>query len=417
MNSLTQYRGLPRQVYYVAFTRLIMEMGIMFVFPMMSLLLTERLGFSTLETGYIMTTVAVISLTGSLLGGKLADQFRRRRSFFALSVISISSTVLAGIFCHERTMIPFITVAFMTVNALFPITSALITDYSDDSNRTECFSLSYIMSNMGTAIGPAIAGFLFYSHLPAVFYLMAALYVVAVLVLIAMGKESYVPGIVNRQNADDQEAGAQKSEPEESLMSVLRRIPILIALIFLMMGVYFCYGQLAYVLPLQLTDDLGLKLGSRMSALLWTVNGTACLTLTPVLTLLAKKRRALVNITIGLFIYSVGFLTYAFPIRPAIFFASILVWSVGEILINTNSGIFIAQKAPETHRGRCQSLLDLSWGCARCISLLVFSYLLEATSFHFCWIVISVTCLILALAAFAMDRADQRKSNTFSPSM
>ena len=410
MNSLTQYRGLPRQVYYVAFTRLIMEMGIMFVFPLMSLLLTEQLGFSTIETGYLMTTVAVISLLGSLFGGKLADQFGRRRSFFALSVISISSTVLAGIFCHERTMIPFITVAFMTVNALFPITSALITDYSDDSNRTECFSLSYIMSNMGTAIGPAIAGFLFYSHLPAVFYLMAALYVVAVLVLIAMGKESYVPGIVNRQNADDQEAGAQKSEPEESLMSVLRRIPILIALIFLMMGVFFCYGQLAYLLPLQLTDDLGLKVGSRMSALLWTVNGIACLTLTPVMTLLAKKRRALVNIMIGLFIYSIGFLTYAFPIRPAIFFGSIIFWSVGEILVNTNSGIFIAEKAPETHRGRCQSLIDLSWGCARCISLLVFSHLLEATSFHFCWVVISVTCLILALAAFAMDRADQRQT-------
>ncbi|MBQ6370817.1 MAG: MFS transporter, partial [Firmicutes bacterium] len=118
MNSLTQYRGLPRQVYYVAFTRLIMEMGIMFVFPLMSLLLTEQLGFSTIETGYLMTTVAVISLLGSLFGGKLADQFGRRRSFFALSVISISSTVLAGIFCHERTMIPFITVAFMTVNAL-----------------------------------------------------------------------------------------------------------------------------------------------------------------------------------------------------------------------------------------------------------------------------------------------------------
>ena len=410
MNSLTQYRGLPRQVYYVAFTRLIMEMGIMFVFPLMSLLLTERLRFSTIETGYIMTCVSVISLIGSLLGGKLADQFGRRRSFFALSVISIISTVIAGIFCHDRTMIPFITVAFMTVNALFPITSALITDYSDDSNRTECFSLSYIMSNMGTAIGPAIAGFLFYSHLPAVFYLMAALYVVAVLVLIAMGKESYVPGIVNRQNADDQEAGAQESEPEESLMSVLRRIPILIALIFLMMGVFFCYGQLAYLLPLQLTDDLGLKVGSRMSALLWTVNGIACLTLTPVMTLLAKKRRALVNIMIGLFIYSIGFLTYAFPIRPAIFFGSIIFWSVGEILVNTNSGIFIAEKAPETHRGRCQSLIDLSWGCARCISLLVFSYLVEATSFHFCWIVISITCLVLAMAAFAMDRADQKQT-------
>lgn len=412
MNSLTQYRGLPRQMYYVAFTRLIMEMGIMFVFPLMSLLLTERLRFSTIETGYIMTCVSVISLIGSLLGGKLADQFGRRRSFFALSVISIISTVIAGIFCHDRTMIPFITIAFMTVNALFPITSALITDYSDDSNRTECFSLSYIMSNMGTAIGPAIAGFLFYSHLPAVFYLMAALYVVAVFVLIAMGKESYVPGAVSRENArqaaNSREDAMQTADSEETLMAVLRRIPILIALIFLMMGVFFCYGQLAFVLPLQLTNDLGLKVGSRMSALLWTVNGIACLTLTPVMTLLAKKRRALVNIMIGLFIYSIGFLTYAFPIRPAIFFASILVWSVGEILINTNSGIFIAQKAPETHRGRCQSLIDLSWGCARCISLLVFSYLAEATSFHFCWVVISVTCLILALAAFAMDRIDQR---------
>ena len=39
MNIINQYRGLPRQIYYISITRLIVEMGIMFVFPMMTLLL------------------------------------------------------------------------------------------------------------------------------------------------------------------------------------------------------------------------------------------------------------------------------------------------------------------------------------------------------------------------------------------
>lgn len=54
MNFFAQYKGLPKQVYFLAVSRGAVNMGIMFMFPFLSLLLTSRLGYTEQEASYTL---------------------------------------------------------------------------------------------------------------------------------------------------------------------------------------------------------------------------------------------------------------------------------------------------------------------------------------------------------------------------
>lgn len=94
MNIVRQYKGLPRQIYYLSLSRMITEMGMMFVFPFMSLLLTQRLGYSEVETGYFLVVTSIGNMLGSLLGGKLSDELGRRVVYAWLTVTIVVSMTL-----------------------------------------------------------------------------------------------------------------------------------------------------------------------------------------------------------------------------------------------------------------------------------------------------------------------------------
>lgn len=73
-NRLNIYSGLPRSVYILATARVVNAMG-NFVYPFLTLFLTEHLGFSTLKAGTYFTISAAAQVLGSVLGGKLTDRF------------------------------------------------------------------------------------------------------------------------------------------------------------------------------------------------------------------------------------------------------------------------------------------------------------------------------------------------------
>ena len=75
-NIITQYAGLRREVYVLFVGRIVTAMG-SFVWPMLTFLLTTKLGFSDGVATLFIATAGLISLPMALLGGRLADRFPR----------------------------------------------------------------------------------------------------------------------------------------------------------------------------------------------------------------------------------------------------------------------------------------------------------------------------------------------------
>ena len=72
LSAISIYRGLPKNIYYLAVARMVLGMG-NFIIPFLVLLLTDKLGYSATVAGSLAMGVTGTYLLGSFLGGKLSD--------------------------------------------------------------------------------------------------------------------------------------------------------------------------------------------------------------------------------------------------------------------------------------------------------------------------------------------------------
>ena len=75
---LSSYSGLPRGIYILFFVRIINSMG-SFVFPLLTLFLTDKLGLGAREAGMFVSLSALSYIPGGLIGGKLSDIIGRKK--------------------------------------------------------------------------------------------------------------------------------------------------------------------------------------------------------------------------------------------------------------------------------------------------------------------------------------------------
>lgn len=129
------------------------------VIPFLTVYLTGR-GYTLTQAGLVMAAFGVGSIFGSFLGGKLTDRF----GFFWVQVVSLLlNGVLFIVLAYMNTLLQ-ISICIFTLSSLGeafrPANAAAIAFYSNDSNRTRCYSLNRLAINLGWAIGPAIGGIL-----------------------------------------------------------------------------------------------------------------------------------------------------------------------------------------------------------------------------------------------------------------
>ena len=399
MNIFYQYKGLPSQIYYLSISRMITEMGVMFVFPFMSLLLTQRLGFTEIQAGYFLVFTSIGNMAGSLIGGKLCDEFGRRIVYSVLTMIIVISMLIGGRFCMHRIVILFVFISYSATSALMPVVSAMIIDQSTAHNRSECFSLLYLAGNIGCALGPVLAGLLFYNHMPWVFYCQAFFFLAAFVLVITRIEDSYIP---NRHRMQE-----HCEVSSESLLSVTLHRPVLLAFLLILVALTACYIEMDYVFPLQLNEAYGLNLGSKLSSGVWTLNGIAVILLTPWIVAATKKNSALFNLIFAGTLFAVGYFLYSINVGRLIFIVAPFLWTAGEILLTTYSGVFIAEVSPDTHKGRCMSLYEFTRGIGKCIGPVIFGYVITYGSYRSAWVIVSVVCLICSLLTYCLYRKNR----------
>lgn len=399
LNFLTQYKGLPKQVYILSISRAVISMGMMFVYPFLSLLLTSRLGYSEMEASYIVVIASIASTLGTLVGGKLSDEIGRKKVYVAATFVVIISMTVAGFFASTHLVILFIIVTYLVASSILPTVSAMILDWADEGNKTECFSLMYLSGNIGSALGPVIAGMLFYSHMPWIFFSMAMIFFVTFILVLCKVQDIYVP----RKDTRHLETVKQVSQ-----IRIVLQNPVLLLFTICLAALTLCYINLDFMLPLQLRDLFGLDAGSKYSSLVWTINGCVVVFCTPVIVSFTKKNHPLFNIGFACLLYAVGFSLYGFASSIAIYMMAVVIWTSGEILISTCAGIYIADQSPETHKGRSMSLYEFARGLGRLTGPVFTGWLLQSHTYAATWFIIAAICLGIDIVIWFLYRNKHR---------
>ena len=405
---LGQYRGLPKQVYYLCIMRLVAEIGLMFIMPFISVICTERMGFSTIEAGIITALISFGNILGAMAGGKLADSIGRRTTIIITIVLVMVIEGMGGLFSNSRILLPFMMLGFVANAAMIPPMMAAIIDVTDESNRDIAISLQMITGNVGIAVGPIIGGLLFYRHMDLSFYCVSIFCAAALVLTFAKIREmnpAFIKGAA-AEGADLSEEAATvptETDPEagDSIIKVVLRRPVLMVFLLCLLVLVLCYTEISYLLPIQYNDMVGLEESSHLVTLIWSGSGIVVIFFTPFLMTFIKKHSSLVNMTIGSFTYFAGFLLFAAPAKSSLILLSTFIWTCGEVMINTEASVYTAAKTPVSHRGRAMSVLEFIRGIGRMAGPVLSSFLLLAMTYQVLWIGISFVCLavtgILAL--------------------
>ncbi len=347
---LKKYRDLPKTVWVLFFSRLINNLG-NFIAPFMTLLLTTQYSFSVQTAGWVVMIVSAVGLMGAVIGGKIADQFGRRRAFLLFSFLTAGSMLVAGMVGQAKWVAFFLILRSFFGGVAGPFINTIVTDVTKEDERTEAFSLMYIAMNIGYAVGPLLAGLLFASHTQILFFGDGATTLLSVL-LVAKFVPETKPAEISQ---DAVEACIDEKTP---LWQLLIQQPKLIWFCFWIIGLFFVFSQFNFGLPLQVEARFGIE-GAKFYGLLMTVNAIMCSVFTVVITSAMDRFSAAVNIAIASLFYMIGFGMLRSVTSMAGFVISTVLWTIGEIIIATNTNVYIANHAPSTHRGRFNAIFPV----------------------------------------------------------
>ena len=405
MKILSSYRGLPKSIYALFFVQIINRFGD-FVFPFLSLLLTEKLKLSFGLTGTIVMIASLISIPASLLGGKYADQISRKKTYIFGQSLAAVCILLCSII-----KTPFLIVSLLILSAFFngfvrPTISAIMTDNLTPEKRQIGSSLLYLGINIGVSVGPMVAGFLFNSFLPLLFIGDAFTSFIAVAIVIIFIEDNKLVHSSKEGNTSEVEQG--------TLLQALLKRPKILLFLAINITYSFAYRQTTFSLPMMMNKVFN-ESGSRHFGTLMSVNALTVLFLTFVVIGLTKKFKTLTNmISAGLF-YAFGFgMIGLIGGNFHLYIFSTILWTIGEILSATNKGVYIANNSPKNFRARFSAIDNLTSSIGAALGTLLIGKFMDHHSIDFVWpliflVVFIGTCLMAILRLYSIKRVTSKE--------
>ncbi len=406
LHALDYYRGLPNSIYVLFVSRIINSMGA-FVRPFLAIFLTLNMGIGPAQAGLIGTIAILVYAPGSAIGGILADRVGRKKTLITFRFLAAACYVPCA-FLGNSMLIPIFLIMSAFISGIAdPSSNCMVADLTNEKNRKQAFSLLYLGINMGFSIGPMIAGFLYTNYIEWIF-LGDAITSFGSIILI----HRYVKETMPDLSCID-EYGIRKDSderPEEGAFSqVLRRRPLLIYFAFINMLLWFVLSQCNFTLPLQVNELFGTSDGPRLFGILMSINGLVVVMMTLFLTKLTQTLKPIINISISGILCAIGFGMLYFSSDFRIFMLSTAIWTMGEILNATNSGVYIANHTPMSHRGRFNAVINLIGGTGISLNPLLMGIYISAFSLRMVWPLVVALSIVGTVLMYALYLLEKRK--------
>ena len=400
MELFKQYRGLRREIYILAFGRMVTNLGSM-IWPVMTMILSQKLGLSAREISYYFVGSSIIMLPAGLIGGKLADRLNKKWLIVFCDSVSIflffiSAVIPLGI----GTIVIFVTAGiFQSVE--YPAYDALFADLSTTRDRERAYSLDYLGANLGLVLSPTIAGILFKDYLWLSF-LISGISIAVSTVLIAVLIKDITP--VEDNTA---EAAYQEKKEGSSVFTVIKENPLLI--LYLLSGTLYAgaYGQYSFIMPL----DMAAAHGDAGAVIYGTVSSLNCITVvifTPLITKIFTKMRDTGKMLAGRLLAFAGYMVFLLLLGfiPG-YYLAILIFTWGEIFDAVSSEPYVSTRIPASHRGRINGLMSMFYVPVTGVIDLAVGHTYDRSGSTWTWtLILALTVCSAALAALlkAKDR-------------
>lgn len=381
--------GLPRPFWALWSGTLVNRLGTM-VMPFTGVYLTQSRGLSLTAAGLVMAVFGAGSLVSQLIAGTLADRIGRRATLAG----GMLATAVAMLALGYSTTLPAILASMfvlgLVIDAYRPASSALVADLIAPAERPRAYGLLFWAINLGYAVGMTAGGWLAQSGFMWLFWFDAISSVVfAVLVWRAVPETRPAPSATTT-------GGGMRQVLRDRLM---------LAFTVVVLGNALVYSQTFTTLPvaMKLAGLSTAQFGVAMAA-----NGVLIVVVQPLVSDWLGRRDPSRTFALGIGIMGVGFALTAFVTSTITLVATVVVWTIGEIVTAGIAGAIVASLAPPHLRGRYAGLFGFAWAVAGMAAPLM-TPLLEISSLAL-WLTVGVIGLVTAGAGVALGPAIRRRA-------
>lgn len=393
-SKFTQYKGLPRTVYILALGKLINCIGA-FIMPLMSLILIQKIGLTVTEAGFLISFAAIIQMPFMILGGKLVDTIGPKKVIVIFQSIAALLFIICAFVPTNRILICLL-IAQSCFSALSTSCfEAIVGNITNAETRKPSFSLIYMGLNLGYAIGPAVGALMFEKHLSWLFIGDGITTLICVLLIaIFVKKSEYEDVIIERPNLEEKVEG--------TTIRVLFERPALIIFMCVNFLVHFVYAQFNFTMPIQINEVFGSVDGPILFGLLCSLNGFVVIMCTPILTAITRNIKITNAMTMGIFLYCIFFGVCGFSSMKWQFICIVIAITIGEILLAINSGTYVANLTPTSHRGRIISIIPIVTGLGYSLSSSVMGILITEIGMQKSWIIVSLVGIVAMIMMYSL---------------
>jgi MFS family permease len=413
MNPWRGLRQLPREIWILFAATLVNRCGTM-VLPFLVLYLTRELKISASHAALALTAYGSAALLTMPVSGWLTDRFG---SLFVMRGSLLLSGFVLFLFplAHHFAAILGITFAFAILNeSVRPPSLALVSELVKPQQRKQAFALSRLAVNLGMSVGPAIGGILALYSFRILFFTDGVTSILAALVLMFAWPATARTKASEPKWDDPEDLGREIEAEGPSLLAASHPVADLRAfrnrqmLYFLaaLIPTQLVFFQLTSTVPLFLVHYL--RLPESIYGTVFTLNTLMIVVLElPLNNAMAQwsHRRTL---TLGAFLYAIGFGSFALAKGPIGIFAAVVVWTFGEMILMPGSAAYAAEIAPTGRRGEYMGLYTMSFSFAFSLGPWLGAMLLERHGPQALWGIALVSGCISALL---MSRIGLEKSN------
>ncbi len=392
MRLIDQYKNLRRENYVLFFGRIVTNLGAM-VWPMLTLIMNQKMGLSASAVAALTVAGGLFMLPVGILGGKLADRYSKKNVIVICDSVSIVFYIICGLIPLTYLSLVLILLAAGCQSMEGPAYDALIADITVTADRERAYSLQYLGMNIGMVLSPTIAGILFKNALWLAF-IISGLSIACSTALIFFKVKNTAPA-----KETGEESRYQAARASESIIKVLKDNPVIL-LFVLAIGLYYTsYHQFSFLMPL----DMGRVHGENGAVIFGTVNSFNCLIViffTPLITALFRRLYETGKALAGILLQTAGLVLFASMLgHIAWYYAAMLLFTWGEIFTTVSQGPYLSSRVPSSHRGRVNGVINVIMGVLMGVSELAtgrlydvlgssaawsFTYAMEALSIVLC---------------------------------
>jgi MFS family permease len=302
----------------------------------------------------LFTLNSAAGLVATSFVGPAVDRFGRRAAM--IMGLAVNGLALAAMGFADSVTAWAVALTFSGMfGPMYRVAAdAMVADLIPANERANAYSVMRMSNNLGIAVGPAVGGFITAISASFAFFAAGAANFIYALIIVLFIRETL--------HLSAAEAATSGSRSESRGFGPVFRDRRYVAFLVLMVLATIPSPILWMLMPAYAKEHFGVL--EQQAGLIMSTNAAMVVLFQVAVTRWSSKRPHLRVLALGALIYALGVGSVALGAGFWAFWTSMVILTVGELLIAPTGTAYAANAAPPDMRGRYMGLYGLTWGVA-----------------------------------------------------